>query len=334
MEDVISKYFTSLAAFSRKKALVAIIIMAMAGAFFYFVHGLGAVSDYSAEPKTFEVREGDGFRGIVDSLESEGLIRSSVAFKILSVITGSASKFKPGFYQLSSRMTSYQILHELVVGSHREVTVKIPEGASVYEVDQILSDNKVLKKGDLISSVAKQKIEGRLFPDTYKFFTDSGVEEVTHKFLTNFELRTKDLSKQGIRDEDIILASLLEKEVPDFDDRMLVAGILKKRLAVGIPLQIDATICYIKVAIDPNHDVNCYPLSPLDFKIPSDYNTYLHRGLPPSPIGNPGSSAMRAALNPKSSAHLFYLSDPKTKKTIFAKTLEEQIKNKIRYLQK
>lgn len=305
---------------------------AVAAGFLYFMYMLGAIADSPAETKAFEIKTGDGFRRIVDDLQSEGLIRSTTAFKILSLATGSASKLKPGLYTLGPSMTSYQILNELILGSRREVAVTITEGENIYEIDKILSENGITKKGVFASVARERKLEGRLFPDTYKFFTDSDVNEVIGKFSANFELKTKTLLKREIENDVLVLASLLEKEVRDPEEQRIVAGILNKRLGAGIALQVDATICYIKVIMSPDHDASCYPLAPLDFKIDSPYNTYLYKGLPPGPIGNPGAVALESALSPVASPHLFYLSDPATGKTIFAKTFEEHVKNKVRYL--
>ena len=106
-----------------------------------------------------------------------------------------------------------------------------------------------------------------------------------------------------------------------------------------MPLDVDATVCYAKLlenqASRPAASQvaqACYPLTALDFKIDSPYNTYLYRGLPPGPIGNPGVSAIMAAIHPVVSPYWYYLSDPKTGKTIFAKTLDEQTQNRVKYL--
>jgi UPF0755 protein len=127
----------------------------------------------------------------------------------------------------------------------------------------------------------------------------------------------------------LILASLLEREVSDFKDRQIVAGILLKRLGVGMPLQVDATICYIKKS---EGQEDCYPLQPADFKKDSPYNTYVNRGLPAGPIGNPGRAAIEAAMSPQKSAYWYYLSDPETGKTIFSETLDTHAANRVKYL--
>ena len=113
--------------------------------------------------------------------------------------------------------------------------------------------------------------------------------------------------------------------MPFREDRKIVAGIIEKRLEAGIPLQIDASICYLKG--DP-----CLPITDRDKKIDSLYNTYLHRGLTPGPIGNPGLDAIEASISPEKSPFLYYISDPETGRTIFASSLDEHNSNVVKYL--
>ncbi|MEK9179926.1 MAG: endolytic transglycosylase MltG [Patescibacteria group bacterium] len=289
------------------------------------------------QTKIFEVKEGEGFLGISHRLEAEGVIRSELAFETLSFFTGAAIHFKPGIYQFDSTKNGLEILRELTFGPHREISVRIPEGASVYEVDSILSEAGVVPPRELLAYVKAQSrpIEGRLFPDTYKFFTGSPPKDIIEKFLENFRAKTEgffDKLSEAKINEIITLASIIQKEVPGEEDGRIVAGILLKRLKAGVPLQVDASICYIKKILGYPGDSPCYPLHPLDFKTESDYNTYLRKGLPPGPIGNPGISALRAALSPKSSSYWYYLSDPETQRTVFASTLEEHNENRAMYL--
>ncbi|MFQ5752880.1 MAG: endolytic transglycosylase MltG, partial [bacterium] len=133
--------------------------------------GLWPVLDESEEKEgaTFQVVEGEGFREIADRLASAELIRSATAFKLYALITGTASKFKPGIYELRASLGAPDIASRLAAGPEREVLVRIPEGASVYEVDQLLSKEGVVAQGDFVDFVLEERIEGRLFPDTYKF---------------------------------------------------------------------------------------------------------------------------------------------------------------------
>lgn len=301
---------------------------------FWFYKNIMPPAATSVEEKNFIVNPGESFFEISSRLAQEGLIRSKLAFGFLSLFKGSAAILKPGFYKFSPQMSALEILDYLIKGSRREVQVIIFEGDSVYEIDKTLSDNDVIPRFELIKYSFENPIEGKLFPDTYKFFTNSKVEDVVSRLVANFEEKAAPiLNKQPSSfKENLILASFIEKEIPNFEEAKIAAGILKKRLKIGMPLQVDATICYIKKILSPQLNKDCYPLRELDFKIDSPYNTYLYKGLPPAPIANPGIDAIRAVVEAKESPFWFYLSDSLTKKTIFSKTFEEHSRNRRIYL--
>ncbi|HUZ92615.1 MAG TPA: endolytic transglycosylase MltG [Candidatus Paceibacterota bacterium] len=317
----------------RAAAFVAIVVFLVA--VLSFALELGAAGPLSSPAIPFTVAPGDGFRKTVDRLESDHLIRSHMAFEALAFVSGAAAKFKPGTYELSPGMTGISILKELTNGSQRIAVVRIPDGASVYEVDALLSEAAVISPGSLVAWNASSSIEGRLYPDTYQFFADSDMDGVVAKLEENFAAKTASSSadfSSAAGEKELILASIVEKEVPGIADRELVAGILEKRLAAGMPLDVDATVCYAKAIASFPAAVSCATLSAADFKIDSPYNTYLHKGLPPGPIGSPEMGAIAAVENPQRSPYWFYLSDPATGKTIYAKTLEEQNANQAKYL--
>ncbi len=284
-------------------------------------------------PKIFEIASGESFSGIVDSLKEENIIRSPLAFKIYSVASGSAGSIKPGIYRLSGSMSSPRILG-IISEQGKDIEVTVPDGASIYDIDALLAKNQILPAGFLISYTKHSDLdfEGMLYPDTYRFSEYSPVKVVVDKFLQNFRAKAEPaLNTDPINyKKNLILASLLQKEVSDENDSKIVAGILKKRLSVGMKLDVDATICYLKKVM--KNQPSCYPLASSDFKIDSPYNTYLHAGLPPGPIGSPNIDSINAVLESVSSPYWFYLSDPKTGKTIFSKTLDEQNANRIKYL--
>ncbi|PIR98031.1 MAG: endolytic transglycosylase MltG [Candidatus Colwellbacteria bacterium CG10_big_fil_rev_8_21_14_0_10_42_22] len=203
-------------------------------------------------------------------------------------------------------------------------TVIIFEGWTVDDVNRQLRDVGVLTDGEL-----GDELEGYLFPDTYEFFLDSTVEVVQKRFLDNFEEQVRkiglDVNHKDLK-ETIIMASLLEKEVRDLKEKRIASGILWKRLENEMPLQVDATICYLKLPKD------CLPITGSDKKIDSKYNTYLYRGLPPGPIGNPGADSILAATRPATSPYWYYLSNQVTGETVFAKTLDEHNRNIVKYL--
>lgn len=235
--------------------------------------------------------------------------------------------------------------YQRVIVQRPEASVTIPEGSTMYDIDRILSAADVIQPGAFIAAAQNatgtaQPLEGKLFPDTYDFFLNTTATSVIEKMTDNFAVKAaplfaadpQDATNTQNAERDLIIASIVQKEVPSSTDEAIVAGIIDKRLATGIPLDIDATICYIKQQENPTSTAAC-ELTAADFKIDSPYNTYKYRGLPPAPIGNPGLQAIQAALNPQTSTYLYYLSDPKTGKTIYAATLAQQEANQRKYLQ-
>lgn len=197
--------------------------------------------------------------------------------------------------------------------------VVIPEGFTVPQISELLSQAGVLSGASLSTD-----LEGYLFPDTYEFFIGSSVKMVLRRFVENFDSKVLPLVSEGRNLDDAIkVASIIEREVPHPADRRIVAGIIWKRLRSNYPLQVDAAFCYIL----PSPCV----LTRVALAIDSPYNTYTNKGLPPTPISNPGLDAIDAALNPKSSPYWFYIST-KSGKTVFAVDLDEHQSNIVKYL--
>jgi len=293
----------------------------------------------------FNIEQGDGAGEIIHNLYSAGLIKSEIALKICTFLDGKILMFKPGIYELNSAQSAKEIIDVLVVGP-KAISAVITPGMTLAEIDDYLAELKILNKGALINFAIKnlevkhsylggvKSLEGFLFPDTYMFFSSSDVNDIINKILVNFDEKISSINEiselKNIDDflKKIILASILEKEVIDYKDKQIVAGILEKRILKGMPLQIDATVVYAKCG---GAFIGC-EIYRSDFKIDSLYNTYKYKGYPPAPISNPGLDSINAAFNPIKTDYWYYLSDPKTKKTIFAKTLEEQNNNQAKYL--
>ncbi len=286
-----------------------------------------------AQTEVFYITSGESFDSIVERLHTEGLIRSPLAVKALGLLTGSAHKLQPGRYELESSFGGATILRRIASGISNDVVVSIPEGLTIFEVDQILSSEKIIQSRALINYKSDIPLEGRLFPDTYKFSVNSNIDDVVEAFLLNFKEKAEPILSQDLKnfETNLILASIIQEEVPEADDQKIVSGIMKKRVQTGMPLQVDASACYMKRLIGDGYK-KCHPVTPLDLKIDSPYNTYLNKGWPPGPISSPGVSAISAALEPRNSPYWFYLSDPKTHQTIFSKTLEEHNQNINIYL--
>jgi UPF0755 protein len=330
--------------FNRKSIIWGIVIALVITATALFFFSLDPVSNANSANAqiVFQVKIGDGFREVAQNLYAAHLIRSSLAFDLFSLVDGRAFTLKPGWYRLSPSMDTPQIIAALSGGGAGEVTVVIPEGSNIFDIDRILSNALVIRPGALIVAARTQNLEGRLFPDTYQFYTNDNVADVVKEMTDDFDVKAAPLfvaapagTTSTFTDETstLIIASIVQEEVPDQNDEELVAGIILKRLATGMPLDIDATVCYAKLLTAPTSTAHACSLSALDFKIDSPYNTYLYKGLPPGSIDDPGTSAITAALHPQSSPYFYYLSDPATGKTIFAETLDEQNQNRVKYLE-
>lgn len=177
----------------------------------------------------------------------------------------------------------------------------------------------------LASLPASRSLEGYLFPETYRVWDDELPVALIKKQLREFETRfgvasiTKASAPLSSFDEVVTLASIVEKEVRDPSDRKIVAGIFLNRLKEGIALQSDATLTY---ALGSGARANAEEL-----ESDSPYNTYKYRGLPPSPIGNPSESSIRAVLDPTPTAYHYFLTD-RSGNVLYARTFEEHLRNK------
>mgnify|MGYP001572645067 FL=1 len=266
-------------------------LLAATFAVFVFFHIFLPVDRISHTSFPFHIERGQGSYQIAGNLEHAGLIRSRAVFTLYAYLTGRAFKLQSGDYVLTSSLSAHAILGKLVAGDIVKETLTIIEGWNVTEINQYLAS-----KGLAIELSSKE--EGYLFPDTYYVPRAISAPELTKLMKANFE------KKVGtIRSSDLIMASLLEKEVQTFEDKQIVSGILWKRLKAKIPLQVDAAP-----------------------------ETYKSTGLPPGPIANPGLESIRAALEPEESPYWFYLSAPDGK-TIFSRNFEEHKSAKAQYLQ-
>ena len=312
--------------------IVILVVVILAAIFLYILSPVNT----SASPTIFEVTAGQGVRTIAGNLGGDGLIRSRFAFEAFAAVRGEAGSFQPGMYRLNPTMSLPTIANELTHPADGEVQVTIPEGFTMFQIDAALANALVIRPGELVAYAEQNGLEGKLFPDTYRFFIDESVADVAQTFLDDFNAKAAPLfagESSSTMQENLILASIVQKEVPSETDERIVAGILQKRLSASIGLDVDATICYAKQLATPSTTVNCATLTSADFKIDSAYNTYLYRGLPPGPISNPGVAAIQAVLNPQSSPYLYYLTDPTNGQTIYAATLAEQEANQKKYLQ-
>lgn len=309
---------------------------------FWFAGNTLAPIGSQATISQFKITSGESVFSIAQNLRKQNLISSRTIFVTYSIFSGSYNDFKPGIYGLKTPLSVKSLIAILTSGP-QDVSVVIIPGMTLKEIDKTLSDNGICEKGSIESfnpTIIKstysflegvKNLEGFLMPDTYRFQPGSDTVQVISIILENFSKKLNDskISPKNIY-KAVITASLIEKEVITKEDKKLVAGIIQKRISIGMPLQIDASVIY---AVCNGTFLLCdKELGKKDFSFDSPYNTYLYKGLPPAPISNPTLDSISAAINPQKSNYLYYLSDPKTSKTIFSATLEEHSKNRAKYL--
>lgn len=243
---------------------------------------------------------------ISEQLFDARIIKYPSVLNIILRISGASSKVKSGAYLFKSPENIFKVANRLATGAYDIPPVRItfPEGVTTVDMSEKISEEfPFISAQDFIS--AGRQHEGYLFPDTYFFPPDATVKSIIDAMRENFNIKiatlSDDIQSSGHSMSDIIImASLVEKEVRTNENKKIVAGILWNRLALGMPLQVDAVFGYIF-----NRDT--YSPSLDDLKIDSPYNTYLHTGLPPGPINNPGLESIQAVLHPTKTDYLYYL---------------------------
>lgn len=236
--------------------------------------------------KVVHITPSESLSKIASKLESENVIRSSSSFKILVYIFSGDRYIKPGDYLFKKGKGTLAVAWQLSRGVHgvEPIRITIKEGFTRDDIANLLSDKVPSFRKDLFLSDVRSK-EGYLFPDTYFFFPLSTNDEILNEITSNFNRRImsidEEIKSSGKSLSDIIImASIIEKEANGKDDSPVISGILWKRLRLGMPLQVDAA-----------------------------KETYKEKGLPKTPISNPGLISISSAVSPQDSPYLFYLHD-------------------------
>lgn len=293
--------------------------------------------------KQFEIGKGEGVRDIAKALFEEKLLSHPTVFIIYLKQKGLTSSLKSGKYTLNTGMSILDIVNILTEGKVRSSKVTILEGWRAEETGSYLEKQGVGSEEDFLLNIKKdydydflkdkpkgQGLEGYLFPDTYFLTPDTAQTDIIKMMLLNFDKKftvdfRNEAVKQGLSMHEVItLASIVEKESGKKEDKELIAGVLKNRLSLGMPLQSDVTNHYI--IGDWKKE-----LTAEDLAINSPYNTRINKGLPPGPICSPGIDSIKAALFHKESDYLYYLA-AKDGTTYFSYNQEEHDEKKAKYL--
>jgi len=283
----------------------------------------------------FVVPPGSSFHEVADTLHRTGLIDSVTVFDLYARYKHLDRNVQAGAYELSRNLNMIQILDALQTAIPEEIFVTVPEGYTIKKTAALLDTGGVIKGSDYLSQAVTGQfnydflkdlkpgasLEGFLFPDTYLIPRTGTAKQLITLQLDQFNRRWNDTRKGQATQRKlnplqvVTIASMIEREALFDEDRPLVASVIYNRLSAGWALDIDATVLYAKGAWQATVTTD-------DRKIDSPYNTYLHTGLPPGPIANPGIKAIEAALQPATTGYFFYLSD-KQGHNHYAKTNEE-----------
>ncbi len=275
------------------------------------------------------------------ALLDKGVISSRLGYDVYAWFDGAANMPRSGEYDLKPGMSYRTIARMLALGPARdEASFTAIEGWTIQDIQTALANKGVdVRPSDFLaerfadqypflkSLPPNTNLEGYLFPDTYRVWKDQLPDGLFMKQLDEFAKKTEGFAEEAnaqgrdFRDV-VILASIIEKEARNDEDRPIVAGIFLNRLKDGMRLQSDATLNYI---LKSGHD----RLTTDELKNDSLYNSYQHDGLPPGPISNPGMASLEAALHPAKTDYRYFLTDPQGK-TYYAKTLEEHQKNRAK----
>ncbi len=317
-----------------KRFLLLILLVLLGLVCFFYWSNLQPLG--GSKEKTFVVNQGESTRTIAQRLESQGLIRNKYVFLAFLRLTNQHGRLQAGSFKLSSRYSVAEIIKVLQSGMV-DTWVTFLEGWRKEQFAQKLEQETGLSASDFLHLPQVQ--EGYLFPDSYLFPVDYSVEKAANKLTNTFNQKWQglDLSPTNLSQNEIItFASLVEREANSEEGRRIIAGILIKRWQSDWPLQVDATVQYLKATSQcsvSDDQCNWWPKvtkQDLD-SFDSPYNTYKYKGLPPTPICNPSLDAIQAVVSPRKTNYWYYLTG-KDGKMYYSQELEEHNQKVQRYL--
>lgn len=317
-------------------AVAVVLSIAMVAGVFY------VLSDYTSIPegikKTIKIEDGMSAGEIALLLEKNQLIRNADSFSSTVKRQRVQNSLQAGEYEFVTGMTLNEIIDKIVKGEVLHVKVTIPEGYNVKQIAALLAEKKLVTESEFLkkaedytpydymktnNELVDYKAEGFLFPSTYNITPGTSADDILAMLTREFnnqltvDMRKKIVEKNLSIREFVILASLVEKEAAVAEDRKYISKVFLNRLEIDMPLQSCATIQYILGEVKPE-------LTIADTQRPSPYNTYIHDGLPPGPIANPGLLSMKSVINPAQDNYLYFVAK-RDGKHIFSRTYAEHL---------
>lgn len=276
------------------------------------------------------IEDGSSLPAAAVQLRAAGVIRSSLAFTLTVKLLGGEYRVHAGDYLFKEPKNVLAIARATIAGAYGldPFRFRIPEGATVRQMAALYATN--LPRFDKEAFIEKATpFEGYLFPDTYFFLPNTTADKVFLTMRQNFDehiaaLQSRLLASGKSLTDIVIMASLLEREARNPEDRRMISGVLWNRIDRNMALQVDAAFLYTL-------GKSTFQLTMADLTSDSPYNTYKYKGLPPTPIGSPSLDSILAAAEPTSNKYLFYLADH-SGVTHYSKTYAEHLRNKFKYL--
>jgi len=316
--------------------LALVLLAAWFGAKLYVPYG-----EFPREGVFVEIPKGNSLRGIARLLAQKRVVRSALPFEVFS--RWRRRPLLAGEYFFDRPARGVDVFRKLAEGRVYVVAVVVPEGSNQFDIAALLERAGVARREAFLAAVrdpapvldlapTARGLEGFLFPATYEFPRHVAPEEIAATMVRRFREAWQALPAE-MRDHNamsiehvVTLASLVERETPQRDERPVVAGVFANRLRRGFPLQCDPTVIY---ALELAGRYNGR-LDSRDLGFNSTYNTYRHAGLPPGPIANPGEASLRAALEPAAVDYFYFVANGQGGHS-FSKTLAEHNRNVARY---
>jgi UPF0755 protein len=306
--------------------------------------GLGwlVMTPFGPSTETFvDIAPGTGGVRIGRMLESAGIVRSRYAFDL--VRSWKRGTLRAGEYRFDHPLTAIEVYSQIERGDVYTKTLTVPEGSSMFDVaarveqggfgtqQEFLAEAR--RRTALIADLdpAAKSLEGYLFPDTYHFPRTATPEQIATAMVRRFRQAAQQVGLTGNVHKVVTVASLVERETAVDAERPVVASVFENRLAKNMPLMTDPSVIY---GLQLQHQWRG-SIYASDLKRDTPYNTYVHAGLPPGPVANPGIPSLRAAMDPAQTNYLYFVASGENPqgKSMFATTLEEHNRNVDGYRQ-
>ncbi len=273
-------------------------------------------------PASVLVDHGQPYYRLVVDLRDRGIVNSPWYFSKIGVVIGLDERLIPGRYDFPKELSNYDVIRKLWKGEVAVMSVTIPEGYNMKQIGRLLHQrcgldleifDSLVRDASFLSQLGLPEpiptvAEGYLYPETYRFqwgiSAGDAIREMTRQLIYNLDQSMIERGRQlGYDVADILkMASIIQKEGWDEDEFPLIGSVYRNRIEIGMKLQADPTVIYGMGGLDR-------PLRIKDYQFPSLYNSYLHKGLPPTPICSPGMSAIKAALYPDETDYIYFVAD-------------------------